>query len=233
MCGIIGYVGSRECRPCCCTGWSASSTAATTPPGSRSSRTTASTTSARRQPLLSEGGGGRPERLPLEHGARPHALGHPRRRHRAQRPPAHGLRAGQDRDRPERHRRELPRAARAAQRRGAHVHLGDRRRDGRPPDRAALRRRPARGGAPRGRRARGPLHLRRHPPRPPGRARATPCRRRSWSGSARARCSWRRTPPRSCARRATSCSPTTVTSSASRRRARSSSTATAGRSSTT
>ena len=54
------------------------------------------------------------------------------------------------------------------------------------------------GGPAHVRRARGPLHVRRHPPRPPRRPRRAPAtRRRSWSGSARARCSSPRTRPRS------------------------------------
>ena len=126
-----------------------------------------------RQPPELEGGGGT-ERLEVQSRPRPHALGDARRRHRGERAPADRLRRHQDVDRPERDRRELPRAAGGPDRRGAHVHLRDRRGDRLAPDRAPLRRRSHRGGPAHVRRARGPLHLRRHPPRPPGRPRRGP-----------------------------------------------------------
>ena len=56
------------------------------------------------------------ERLAGDDGARPHALGDARRRHRGQRPSAHRLRRRQARDRPQRDRRELPRAEGASSR---------------------------------------------------------------------------------------------------------------------
>ena len=79
-------------------------------------------------------------------------------------------------DRPQRDRRELPRAQGLARPRRALVLVGDRRRGGRPPDRAPLRRRPRRRLPERLRAARGALLDRRHPPRPPGhpRRRAVP-----------------------------------------------------------
>ena len=54
---------------------------------------------------------------------------------------------------------------------GSRVLVRDRRRDRHPPDRGALRRRSRRGRAPRLLRARGALRVRRDPPRPPGPAR--------------------------------------------------------------
>ena len=59
---------------------------------------------------------------------------------------------------------------------GPHVHLRDRRRDDRAPARGRVRRRPRRCGARGVPEARGPLHVRRHPPRPsePARRRAPP-----------------------------------------------------------
>ena len=61
------------------------------------------------------------ERLPLASRARPHALGDARRRDRAERAPAHRLRARPPRDRPQRDHRELRRAAGAAGRARPHV----------------------------------------------------------------------------------------------------------------
>ena len=144
----------------------------------------------RRQPPEPEGGRGS-ERLQVQARPRPHALGDARRRHRGERAPADRLRRLEDVDRPERDRRELPRAARGPDRRRAHVHLRDRRRDRLAPDRAPLRRRSHGGGPAHVRRARGPLHLRRHPPRPPRRA-----RRRAPPDAARGRDRQRRDVPR-------------------------------------
>ena len=76
-------------------------------------------------------------------------------------------------------------------RRRAHVLLRDRRRDRLAPDRAPLRGRSHGGGPAHVRRARGPLHLRRHPPRPP-----RPARRRAPPDAARGRDRQRRDVPR-------------------------------------
>ena len=112
-----------------------------------------------------------PERIAGDDGARSHALGHARRRHRGERSSARRRGRGEARDRPQRHRRELPRAARAPLGAGPCLLVRDRRRDGDAPDRGLLRGRPRRGGPSRLRGARGPLRVRRHPPRPPGHAR--------------------------------------------------------------
>ena len=77
---------------------------------------------------------------------RAHALGHPRRAHRRERPPA-GRRGAAHRRRPQRHHRERRRAARQAQRRRRRVHLADRHRDRRAPGREGVRRRRHRPGA--------------------------------------------------------------------------------------
>ena len=99
----------------------------------------------RRQPREPEGGR-RAERLRDDDRGRPHALGHARPRLRGERPPADRLRRRRARDRPERHRRELPRAAASPSSTDGHEFtLRDRRRGRRPPRRAPLRRRPRRG----------------------------------------------------------------------------------------
>ena len=166
MCGIIGYVGQRACKDLLLQGLERleyrgydSAGLALREDGELDVR------ARRRQPPGAEARS-RLERLAGEDGSRPHALGHPRRRQRAERAPAHRLRRAQARDRAERDRRELPRAEGVARGRGPRLPHRDRRRGGRPPDRAPLRRRPARGDAPGLPRARGPLRLRRHPPRP-------------------------------------------------------------------
>ena len=159
---------------CSCRDSSASSTGAMTRPGSRSSRRTASSTSAPSaiSAFLKEAAGSNGSRL--DHRARAHALGDPRRRHRAERASADAVRRAQDGDRPERDRRELPRAARRASGRGSHVHVGDGRGSRRAPARGRLRRRPRRSRARCVREARRPLHLRPHPPRPSEPARRRP-----------------------------------------------------------
>ncbi len=83
----------------------------------------------RRQPPEPEGTR-RHERLAGDDGPRPHALGDPRRRHRGERAPARGGGGREARDRPQRHRRELPRAARAPLGAGPRLLVRDRRRDG-------------------------------------------------------------------------------------------------------
>ncbi len=128
-----------------------------------------------RQPLLPRRGLER-ERVRVDARARPHALGDPRRCQRAERPSADRLRARPPGDRPQRDRRELRRAARAAGGFRPHVPLRDGRRGRNPPPRAGVRGRPRAGARPRLPAARGALLDRRDPPRPcrPARRRALP-----------------------------------------------------------
>ena len=233
MCGIIGYVGPRECKPLLLHGLERLEYRGYDSAGIA---------------LLEEGGLDYVRAVgPLANlksragsngstattGPRTHALGDARWGHRGERAPARRLRGLEGLDRPQRHRRELPRAHGEPRRRGAHVQLRDRRRDGDASHRAPLRGRPGRGCAARLRRARGPLRVRRDPPRPSGPSRRrAPAGCRSSSASARTRCSSRRTRPRSSARRASSSSPVTARSSPCDTRARRSSASTAPRSST-
>ena len=174
MCGIIGYVGPRECKQLLLQGlerleyrgYDSAGIALREADGLEYVRAVGNLQN------LKEAAG--PNGSQVHARARPHALGDPRRRHRGERAPADRLRRHEDVDRPERDRRELPRAARRPDRRGAHVQLRDRRRDRLAPDRAPLRRRSHGGGPAHVRRARRALHLRRHPPRPPRRARRRP-----------------------------------------------------------
>ena len=102
------------------------------------------------------------------------------------------------------------------QRGRSRLHLRDGRRDGHPPDRGVLRRRPRRGDAARLQRARRPFRVRRRSTatiRACSSARG--CSARSSSASARARRSSPRTRRRSCARRARCISRRTATSSRS------------------
>ena len=149
---------------------SASSIEAMTRPGSHCSRRKVSTTSARsesRQPEARR----KAQRLAVLDGARPHALGDPRPGLREERAPADRLRRAQGRRRPERDRRELPRAEALAGVGRPQVHDRDRRRSGHASRRAPLRGRSRRCRPRRLQRARRALRLRRHPQRPPGRAR--------------------------------------------------------------
>ena len=153
MCGIIGYVGSRASKPLLLAGLAAARV-----PGLRLGRDraargrTGSTTCAPSGNLenLNEAAG--PNGSVSTTG-----LGHTRwaTHGGVTEANAHPLTACDDEqagDRPERDRRELPRAARGAARRRAHVHVRDRRRGDRAPARGRLRRRPRRGRARRVRR---------------------------------------------------------------------------------
>ena len=177
---------------------------------------------------------GRPERLHGDARPRSHALGDARRCHRGERPSAHRLRRREALDRPERNRRELPRAAWPPAGRRPRVHLGNRRGVRLAPHRAPLRRRPRRGGPQGLRRARGALRVRRDPPRPPRPARrhtpALPARRGRRRGRDVPRLERRCVPQ---ARPAPSSSPTIARSLRSRPTGSRSPTRTAARSSTT
>ena len=193
MCGIIGYVGRRPSKELLSAASSASSIGATTRRGSRCSRTTASSTSAPSGTSEAQGRGRRTTARP-RHRSRPHALGDTRRRERGQRAPADGLRRRQAGDRPQRDRRELPRAEGRARGRGhtfssetdAEVvaHLLETR----------LRRRPRR-GRPHGLRATSRATSPSSSSTTTSRTGSSACaaRRRSWSASATARTSSPRT----------------------------------------
>ena len=147
MCGIIGYVGPRECRDLLLEGLqrleyrgydSAGLSLVTNGVGRQRPR-------RRQPPAPPRRRGVRAERPPARR--RP-GIGHTRwathgRVTEAERAPALGH-VGTRPHRPQRHRRELDRAARAPRERRGRVHLRDRRRGGRPPDRSPLRRRPGR-----------------------------------------------------------------------------------------
>ena len=191
MCGIIGYVGERACKPLLLQGlerleyrgYDSAGLALLEADGLHYLRAVGNLQTA-------EAGIG-VARVELDHRPRAHALGHARRGLARQRAPAHRLRRRRAVDRPQRDRRELPRAQELARQRGTRVLVGDGRRGGRPPDRAPLRRRSRRGLPARLRAARGSLLDRRHPPRPPG----SPGRRAE-PDAAGGRCRRRRDVPR-------------------------------------
>ena len=218
MCGIIGYVGQRACKPLLLQGLERLEYRGYDSAGLRPARGGRARLRARgRQPPAAEAGL-RVARVDLDHGRRPHALGDARRasrsRTRTRSPAATTPRSSIVLNGIVENYRELKESLVA---RGARVLVGDRRRGGRPPDRAPLRRRPRRRLPERLRAARGALLDRRHPPRPPGhpRRRALPdaARRRR---RATARCSSHPRSPRSCTRRAACSSSTTTRSSSSR-----------------
>ena len=218
MCGIIGYVGPRECKPLLLhglerleyRGYDSAGIALLEDGGltyTRAVGNLAEPARSARATTASPATTGLGHTRWATHGGVTEANAHPLAAEERR----------EARDRPERDRRELPRAPRAPRRAGPRLLLRDRRRDRHAPDRGALRGRPRRGRAPRVRRARGPFRLRRDPPRPPRRARRraapVPDGRRP---RRRARRSSPRTRPRSCARRARCSSPTTARSSSSR-----------------
>ena len=217
MCGIIGYVGSRECRDLLLQGLqrleyrgydSAGLSLVTN--GAIDSVHAVGNLQHLRDAVAESNG----------HLRGSTGIGHTRwathgRVTAGERAPALGH-LGALPHRPERDRRELDRAARPPDRRGRRVHLRDRRRGGRPPDRACALR----------------LATSSRPSASPttscaATTRSSPCRRTSrtcssararsarWSwASARARASSRPPSRRSCRRRAASSSCTTARSSA-------------------
>ena len=200
MCGIIGYVGPRECKPLLLhglerleyRGYDSAGIALLEDGGLAYTRAVGNLQNLKERV--------RHERLGRDDRARPHALGDARRRDRGERASARSRGRREARDRPQRDRRELPRAARAPLRARPRLLVRDRRRDRHAPDRGALRRRSRRGRAPRVRGARGALRLRRDPPRPPGHARrrpaAVPDGRRPRRGRGLPRLERRRVPQR-------------------------------------
>ena len=176
MCGIIGYVGSRASKPLLIQGlerleyrgYDSAGIALLEEHEIDYVRAVGNL-----QFLKDEDG---LERLAVDDRARSHPLGDARRCHRRERASARRLRRLEALDRPERDRRELPRAARGAARRRTHLPFRDRRRSRRAPARGSLRRRPRRSRARCLLAARRALHVCRHPPRssePSGR-RASP-----------------------------------------------------------
>ena len=84
MCGIIGYVGSRECKPLLLAGPRAARVPRLRLGRHRPARgRRARVRPRRRQPRHLKEAAAAPNGSPATHRARPHALGDPRRRHRA------------------------------------------------------------------------------------------------------------------------------------------------------
>ena len=175
MCGIIGYVGPRECRDLLLEGlrrleyrgYDSAGVSLLADDAVGSVHAVGNLQHLRDAVAERERA---PARLDRH---RPHALGHPRPRDRGQRPPA--LRhLGPRAHRAQRDRRELDRPARAPRGGRRRVHLRDRRRGRGAPDRPAPRRRPHGGRPPGLQRAARPLRVRRDVGRRPGRARGRP-----------------------------------------------------------
>ena len=201
MCGIVGYVGQRPVQEILLAGLEKleyrgydSAGISLQADGRLESVRAVGNLSALRDAVGGARGGRRRRgrRAARDHGHRPHALGHPRPRHRGERPPA--LRRRQPRPRRrQRDRRELRRAQGGAAGAGRRVHLRDRRRGHRPPDRARARRdgRPHGGRAPRLQPPARPLRVRGR-----RRRRARPARRRAQGVPADRRPRRRRAVPR-------------------------------------
>ncbi len=232
MCGIVGYVGPKQCVPILVEGLrrleyrgydSAGLALHTGERGIQIVRAVGKLANleAALQKLAAFG----------DHGHRSHALGDARAPQRGQRPPA---RRGQRGGRPQRHHREPRRAAARARGKGRALLQRHRHRDRRAPHRS---RAPGRGRAARRRRAsvaasgaRGLRHRRAQRDRA-GRDRRRKGRQpRSSSAWARARCCAPATSPRSSRIRATWSSSTTARSRCSRRTGRRSRPSTARRS---
>ncbi len=150
MCGIVGYVGDRPCRDLLIAGlekleyrgYDSAGVSVISDGGIDSVRAVGNLANLREAVERQSGGRRRPRRGRRAAGddrARPHALGDPRPGHRGERPPARRLR-GRHPHRPQRDHREPRRAAARPEGGGPRVHLGDRRGDRQPPDRAPLRR---------------------------------------------------------------------------------------------
>ena len=141
MCGIVGYVGGRPCEELLVAGLEKleyrgydSAGVSVIEDGEVDSVHAVGNLANLRAAVEERAANGAGALPPSTHRHRPHPLGHPRPRHRGERPPARRqLRQGPHR--PQRDRREPRRAAPAAAGRGRGVHLRDRRRGRRPPDR--------------------------------------------------------------------------------------------------
>ena len=196
MCGIIGYVGTREAKPLLLEGLRRLEYRGYDSAGIALREDDALDYVRAVGNLRQPGRGGRHQRLALAPRARPHALGDARRRDRAERAPAHRLRrpAGSRSSSTGSSRTTSSCATQLAARR-PHAHLRDRRRGRRPPARGGVRRRPRAGArAASTRSSRATSRSSRSTTTSPTCSSASGTRRRSSSGSATARTS---SPPRS------------------------------------
>ena len=198
MCGIVGYVGERSCRELLLHGPRAARVprlrlrrpvaARATARSSRCARSATSQFLSEAVDASRSDGGA----VATAESEATTGIGHTRwaTHGRVTEPNAHPHSDcdGPRPHRPQRDRRELRRAARAAGGRGRRLHLRDRRRGRRAPDRAPLRRRPGRGRPRRLPRAARPLRVRRdarrRARRPGRRAQGVPAGRRRRRGRA-------------------------------------------------
>ena len=127
MCGIVGYVGPQDAAPILLEGLGRLEYRGYDSAGVAVVHPRAGSRSARSQGRVADLAAGPAGALQGRTGHRAHALGHARRAHRGERPPAH-RRGRPDRRRAQRHHRERRRAARQADGRRRRVPLADRHR---------------------------------------------------------------------------------------------------------
>ena len=175
MCGIVGYVGSRPCKELLLQGLERLEYRGYDSAGiCLMNGQVDIVRRVGKVSVLRDAVG--PDVAPRDDGARPHALGHSRRRHRGQRAPDRGVRGLGRHRRPQRDHRELRDAPARALRRRPRVPLRHRLRGDRASGRGLLLRRPGRGRARGVRPPRRPLRVRRRPSRQPGDPRRRPPR---------------------------------------------------------